>query len=403
MISPDELDAMSLAEQAAYGRGVRAGERRLELVGGTDSEPPPYEFPPEAGQATGTQPLPGFRAAEVWEGYEAPPYLVKQLLGPGEVTVLFGASGHFKSVIAVDLALCVGTGTEFHGVRARRAGVLYVAGEGHIGIRKRMRAWMMEKGMDATSEQPALYVTSVAANLMGAPEVLRVTAEAARDALNATIELVIIDTLAANFGPGDENHASEMQLAISAARSAAPQASVLLVHHIGHGQDERERGSYALIAAADYRVKASYDDGPKSIEMEWLKVKDDERPAPMAFAWKAVPLGWEDGDGEELTSVVLERLPQGHEGVQRHPSAAGLGGNQGKAMRALRLMLAKTRKNLTERGDDPSQASILTAGWRAHLEEKGMNRFRFREVLTTLQEKGLIRIDGPHVYPVEAD
>jgi hypothetical protein len=354
----------------------------------------------DARQQEPTSALPGFHVSAIWNGYTAPAYLARHLLAPGELTVLFGQSGHFKSVLAIDLALSVASGTEFHDLRVRQAGVLYVAGEGHAGIRKRLRAWLLARSYTAASEQPALYLTSAGADLIGHPDQVRATVDEACAAVGRPIELVVVDTLAANFGPGDENHATDMQLAIAGARHAAPGAAVLLVHHVGHGQGERERGSYALVAAADVRVQATYDELSSVVELAWKKLKDDERPEPMAFNWRKVALEWEDEDGEELTSVVLERL-DGPRPVPRAPRALALGKNQELALKVLRTLLAKTRKNLGERGDDPASATILIDGWRSDLERRGIDRKRFREVWIALQEAGLITVDGPHVMPVE--
>src|SRR5690349_9661409 len=122
-------------------------------------------------------PLPGYVAASIWDGYEPPPYLVKRLLEPGGLTVVFGPSANFKSVMAIDLSGSVGTGAAFHGMRVRKAAVLYVAGEGHGGIRKRLRAWMLSHGIDAASDQPSIFITSQGADLVGNPEQLRSTVD----------------------------------------------------------------------------------------------------------------------------------------------------------------------------------------------------------------------------------
>jgi hypothetical protein len=128
---------------------------------------PAYQRSYPSAPVAAVEPLPGFPVSEVWGGYTPPSYIVKSILAPAELTVIYGQSQHFKSVVAVELSLCVGTGIEYHGHRVRRAGVLYVAGEGHAGIKKRIRAWMMTRGMNAASEQPAVYVTSAAADLIG--------------------------------------------------------------------------------------------------------------------------------------------------------------------------------------------------------------------------------------------
>lgn len=345
------------------------------------------------------EPLPGFVASEVWNGYTPAAYVLKHALEPGEPSVLFGQSGHFKSAIAIDMACCAGSGTPFHGIKTRKVGVLYTAGEGHSGIRKRLRAWMIARGMDATSEQPAVYITKAGADLIGNPEQLRLTVDAAADALELPIGLVVIDTLAANFGAGDENHARDMSLAVTNARSAAPEAAILLVHHTGHGAQDRERGSTALIGAATYRLQATYDEQSRLIELQWLKAKDDERPVAIVFGWQKVPLGWEDDDGEELTSIILERL----EGAtfNRAPQPIGLGKNQDTAIKCLRVLYARARRNLAQQGRDPGDALILTTGWRTACQDKGIKRNRWAEVLRDLQDRKLISIEGPHVTIME--
>lgn len=374
---------------------VARGERRMREL---EREEPDGFFPPEAGvERPRAKALPGFTATAVWEAAYASPEIIKAILGAGQFTTLFGQSGHFKSVMAIDMAMSAGLGFEYQGQRcARRVGVLYVAGEGHSGIRKRMRAWMMARGFDATSDQPSVYVTSSAADLIGNPDQLRATVEHAATVLGKPIEFIVIDTLAANFGNGDEYHPRDMGLALAGARQAAPTAAVLLVHHTGHGQDERERGSYSLIAAADYRLRASYDAAAsKTIELKWLKVKDDETPKPILFAWQAIGLNWKDDEGEEITSVVLDRLDAAS-APQQGPQAVGLGKNQETAMKALRVLYTRARKNLSDQGRDPAKARILISGWRGAV-EKSIDRNRFHEVQAGLEKRGLIIVDDPHV------
>lgn len=396
-LSVDERGALPGLEQAL------ARKRYASLTAELASEPPMFhveQSEPRRGSAT---PIPGFTTAAIWEGFEPPGYLVRDLIAPGELTVLYGASGHFKSVIAIDLALSIGAGVPFQGRKTRRGGVLYVAGEGHGGIRKRLRAWLLSRGYDSGSDQPWVYVTSSGADLISEPDRITATAQEAAQALGAPIDLVVIDTLAANFGAGDEYHARDMGLAISGARMAGPGTAVLLVHHIGHGQSDRERGSYALVAAADVRVQATYEESTKVIELAWRKLKDDERPEPALFNWRKVALEWEDEEGQELTSVVLDPL-EGERPLAPAPvmpRGKPTGRNQETALRVLKTLLVRARKNVAERGDDPDRASILIEGWRTALEaaDKGFNRNRFREVWASLQASGQIIVEGAHVKP----
>src|SRR5439155_17182506 len=65
--------------------------------------------------------------------------------------------------------------------------------------------------------------------------------------------LIIIDTLARCLVGGDENSAKDMGIAIAALDRLRAElgCSVLVVHHTGHANEERERGSSALRAAVD--------------------------------------------------------------------------------------------------------------------------------------------------------
>jgi hypothetical protein len=322
--------------------------------------------------------------------------------------VLFGESGHFKSVIAIDLALCVASGRDFHDIKVHQAGVLYVAGEGHGGLRKRVRAWLLCHDLNAASEQPAVYVTEAGADLIGNPLQLKATVEHARRTLGCDIGLVVIDTLAANFGMGDENHAGDMQAAVRSAREAAQGAAVLLLHHTGHGKDggARERGSYALRATCDCRLRAVYDEPSKLVELQFLRVKDDEEPKPLFFAWRKVPLEWQDEDGEELTSVVLEKSEADGTagGNYERSGTTGLGANQEIALKVLRRLYRQFRDNVAARQGDPAEAKVLLSGLRGTLiAEKRLPKQRVTEAIDGLVKRGLARIDAPHIYLQEGE
>lgn len=342
--------------------------------------------------------LTGYTTAAIWEDYEPQPYLVKKILIPTGLTVLFGQSGHLKSVTAIDLALCVGTGMAFHGIKTRRAGVLYVAGEGHAGIKKRIRAWLIANGLNSASEQPAVFVTNSGVDLIGNSHQLRATVEHAAAVLGVAIEFIIIDTLAANFGAGDENVTADMTRAIAGARAADAQAAIMLVHHTGHGQSDRERGSYSLIAAADYRIQATYDDFSKLLELKWHKSKDDEKPDPMVFQCRKIDIDWQDEDGEELTSVVIELLDGGIMPAQR---SAGLGKNEQIAIKSLKALYVRNRKSLEEQGRNPEEARIMVSGWRADCERRGIQRQRWHEVIKSLTSDQLVAIEGVFVALID--
>ena len=66
-------------------------------------------------------------------------FLVDDLLPEGSLSMLFGDPGCGKSFIAIDIAMCVATGTSFHGKPVTKGAVIYIVGEGYRGLTQ--RAW----------------------------------------------------------------------------------------------------------------------------------------------------------------------------------------------------------------------------------------------------------------------
>lgn len=269
----------------------------------------------------------GFRTADVFGEFAPTPYIVKHLIEPGELAVLFGESGSMKSFVAADLALHVGSGRDWCGHRVRRGAVLYVAAEGGSGFRRRVRAWLIRQGIGADDPQPAVWVGTDTIDLFAGSGALADLIAVAEAALGEPVEFVVIDTLSAAFGGGDENKTSDLNRVLTSVRAACGPRAVLVVHHVGHGDKTRERGSYALRGAADRRFLIERNESGDLLTMTVLKAKDDRCADPIAFEWQAVELGWHDPDGEMLTSIVLEpsaRTPE--------PKSAGPSGRNQRAV-----------------------------------------------------------------------
>ena len=70
-----------------------------------------------------------------------PEYAVDGLLEVDCVGTIFGKPGSGKSFIAIDMACCIATGTPYHGRDVLQGAVVYIAGEGHNGLKRRQMAW----------------------------------------------------------------------------------------------------------------------------------------------------------------------------------------------------------------------------------------------------------------------
>jgi hypothetical protein len=232
--------------------------------------------------------------------YRAPEYIIGELIETDTLGLMFGDPGCGKSFLAVDIALSVATGTPFHGRDTKQGAVFFIAGEGHNGLARRFAAWGQARGVSLAgvplfkSERAAQFLDGESAKAVADA----VEGLAAQHGLPA---LIIIDTLARNFGAGDENNTKDMSefvVAIDDLKARFPGCSVLIVHHSGHAAKERARGAMALKGALDCEFRVEKDG--HEIRLINTKMKDAEPPQDVYFSFKAVDL---DGIAK---SAVLE-------------------------------------------------------------------------------------------------
>lgn len=231
--------------------------------------------------------------------YRAPEYVVGGLIETDSLGLIFGDPGCGKSFLAADLALCVASGADFHGREVMQGPVLFIAGEGHNGLARRFAAWSKERG--ARLKGLPMYKSERAAQFLDGASAQAV-AEAA-DALartHGTPRLIIIDTLARNFGAGDENNTQDMSsfiVAIDDLKARYPGCVVLIVHHSGHQEKNRARGAMALKGALDceFRVEKK----GRVVQLINTKMKDAEPPPDLFFTLETVHLG------DDAKSAVL--------------------------------------------------------------------------------------------------
>lgn len=275
-----DMDATTMAQP--FDLGVVSSDA-LTAFGAAQPKPSRFdEFP--------------FIAVEDLE-YQPPEYLVDGLIETDSVGMIFGESTHGKSFLAIDLALCVATGSEFHGRKVKPGKVFFLAGEGHNGLGRRICAWEKHRGIARSgmfiSKKPAQLLDALNAELVG-DVMTEIAAERGQPAL------IIIDTLDKNFGPGDENSTSDMKdfmARVNELRSQFPGCTTLTIHHPGHGDKTRGRGASNLPAGLDLnsRVERHGD------EITWTinKMKDGEIPDPISFEMVRVELD------HGVTSIVL--------------------------------------------------------------------------------------------------
>ncbi|MCC5982704.1 MAG: AAA family ATPase [Oceanicaulis sp.] len=382
-MTPQEMnrqtdEAQRLADELA--------ERRMRTH--DDDLPPPDAY--EATSNEGHSP-PAFALVRVSDmEFRAPAFVVRDYLEADTLALLFGDPGCGKSFQAVEVACCIATGTDWYGKPTKQGAAIYVAGEGRNGLKRRFRAWEI-RHQHSLDDAP-LYVSTMAAAMCD--PVAAATVRAAVDevaAAHGPPAVVVVDTLARNFGPGDENSTQDMTAFIAAADAIRTRygCTVLLVHHTGHADKTRARGAMALKGALDAEYRMDKDESGV-VRFEGTKMKDAPIPEPMAFRLCPVELGIQDDEGREVTSAVLE--PTSYE----PPPKAGKQGRgkwQTVALEQLQRLCREHRQRVEDSGRDPEVARVSVEDWRTACMGADMRRTSFYRVKDTLAAQGLIEIE----------
>ena len=184
---------------------------------------------------------------ELMAGVKPISWLVKGFFEMDSLALMFGAPGCGKSFVATDLACCVATGQSWHGNEVKLPGsVFYIAGEGFNGLSRRFLAWQQTNGYNLRNIP--LYVSKCSASLSDGLNARMVSESIEQQIINSggiAPSMIIIDTLARNFGAGDENATKEMNIFVNNIDQYLRQkfqCCVLIVHHSGVGNlPESER------------------------------------------------------------------------------------------------------------------------------------------------------------------
>ena len=235
-------------------------------------------------------------------------FLIKNWVEAQTLVSIFGDPGSFKSFIAIDMACHIATGTPWKGCEVDRGPVIYIAGEGFGGLGKRTLAWCIKN--DVEPKDVPVYFSTASADLYNEDSALELTMkiEELMDGLGETVKTIVIDTLARNMGAGDENSTSDMNKFINHIDRFLKDkygCTVILVHHTGHKDKHRARGSSSLLGALDHNIRCDKI-GKLDATLTATKMKDAEEPDPIYLNGESIFLG-PDQDGEEMTSLAFSK------------------------------------------------------------------------------------------------
>ena len=236
----------------------------------------------------------------------APPrWIIKGWIEQDTLMMVHGPSGAGKSFVVLDWCLHIATGLDqWHGKAIKKSGpVVYLAGEGHYGMRRRVAAWkhhykagkfkmwLSKGGCDLNTPEGYLRVVE---NIKALPEVPIV---------------IVIDTLH-RFLAGDENSAQDAKTMIDACDALRREfgCTVVLVHHTGVSEEaqHRARGSSSWKAAleVEYNILPAKKGEPLKIANKKMKDGEPDHSLYMDMVEVVIP-NWFDEDGDPVKSVVV--------------------------------------------------------------------------------------------------
>jgi putative DNA primase/helicase len=228
---------------------------------------------------------------------------VKHWLQSQALIMVHGPSGCGKTFLVLDMVLSVaskGAVPDWFGNKVRHGTVVYLAGEGHHGLRGRVAAWKQHKGVGGLD----MWLSRHGLDL-NTPQGYQKTVDAIR-ALPNPPEIIVVDTLH-RFLDGDENSAADAKSMLDACGAMIHEfgCSVILVHHTGVSVEaqHRARGSSAWRGALDIEISVIPGE---TIEINQRKSKDAEEAQSVFVELQSVPIkGWLDEDGDQVSSAVL--------------------------------------------------------------------------------------------------
>jgi len=322
--------------------GMRSLADVLAEMGPADDYAPPGEIAalsPAAAAPDGPwqSKFGGVRFSEIDDdGGDEFDFLIDEFLSVGDRSVIGGASQSGKSFLGIHIGLCVARGVDFFGRKVRRGAVIYQAGEGGRGVKKRLRAYRNHFGVPSDEDVPFVLLTHPVDLFRADGDTKPLIAEIAawQAKLPLPISLIVIDTFATATPGAEENSGRDMSIALShvADIARATGAHVCIVHHL-NASGTKLRGHTSIYANVDQVIEVERNEQTGVRTATLTKQKDAPAGVKFQFELMAVKVGYNEWSRRDVTSCVV--LPVGEKQQERTKAAVGLRGNEDPVFRAL--------------------------------------------------------------------
>lgn len=325
-----------------------------------------------------------FHNDDYYENMGKKNYLIPGFVPENEITMLFGKPGGGKSLLAMQWAFHISTGTNWFGRKVAKGAVVYVAAEGGYGIGLRTRAWKAEmalQGVDGTQGNTGVHWLDKPVQLNDKAETAEFIAAVQQQVCAIKPVLVVFDTLSRCTAGADENSNSEMNMVLGAADVIKEQVgcAVLIVHHDGKAENSKgPRGAQTLIGNVESALSVTpVGDGigsNKVCKLQILKMKDGRDDLKMTFKLKVFSFDECDPDYTGAT-LVLGGIEAAEQDAER------------SLARQQKIVFDALGDNTMKSGDWQQAASI-----------EGVKADTWKKARGTLLSKGLVEKTPSGLY-----
>lgn len=233
-----------------------------------------------------------------------PEWLMKGIIPKYGIGAIVGPSASGKTFLALDIAGSVALGLPWFGYKVpKAAGVAYVVGEGVFGFAMRVRAFVKSKRKRLHN----FHIVKGGINIRNPSQVSDIAAKLnLRAAKHGPIGLIIIDTLNATMGGGEENSSKELGEYFVGMRQLAREcnACVLVIHHTGKDETKGFRGHSMGYAALDAEITVVRNKETNERSWRTSKVRDGMDENSAMFKLNVIDVG-KDNDGDPVTSCFV--------------------------------------------------------------------------------------------------
>lgn len=224
------------------------------------------------------------------------------------------------------MGMCLARGAPFFGRDTERSLVVYQAGEGARGVKKRLRAYRKHFHVPSGEEVPFELLTSSVDLYAKDGDTQPLIAEIKTiqsDWPGLKNLIFFIDTLATATAGADENSGKDMSAVMKNIDmiSRATGAHVCLVHHL-NASGTKLRGHTSIYANIDQVLLVTRNEttGVRTAVLD--KQKDDESGVKFQFELKSIETG-EDTKGKTITSCVCLNVGE-KEAIRKEEESKGI-------------------------------------------------------------------------------